>query len=133
MERSERDDHGGLYEEPEVDGGPTATETEIDYTKSEGYPTPHAVLNVALKLIGLSIFGRACVPSPVMVAVGGLVAGVAIDLVLGVVGSSTNHFMLFLVVGTATAVFVFAVTTWLAVFLVRNGWEPGKGSHRREK
>ena len=129
MQTPEREEPAG-YGESEGESGESPTATEIDYTRIESGPTPHAVLNIALKIVGLRIFGQATLPSPVMTVVGGLCSAVAITVILAYIGVKTDYLVALLIVAGVLSIFIVTVTAMLAVFLVRSGWEPGRGKDK---
>jgi hypothetical protein len=131
MESPEGSDPAGFDDEPEIDSVGNGTGTEIDYTKTEGHPTAHAVLDVVLKHLGLRIFGEARLSSPVMTVVGGLAAAVAIMVVLPAIGSETDHFLALLIAGAVTAMIIVGATTWLAWNLIKTS-SGQEGPNRRD-
>jgi hypothetical protein len=54
--------------------------TEIDLTKTEGYPTGRAELELTLPIVGLKMSGKARLSNPVMALTVGVVAAVVIML-----------------------------------------------------
>ncbi|MFU8875523.1 hypothetical protein [Micromonospora sp. SL4-19] len=95
--------------------------TEIDLTKTEGYPTGKAELQITLPVVGLKLSGNARLSNPVMALAIGVVAAVVITLVAVIVASSSPYALGMVIVAGVMAVICLGISGWLAFQLNKSG------------